>query len=128
MRTPGISSGYDDRCSQDDCLHFLEADCRYYAAFCPQSINDALDGVRHKDERDGIMQRLAKVVPDGFDDAMELLRFATERLKTIDRISRIGSETLIIEMLKNVRTAAYNAHVKMRTDFILRSFNEMGAA
>jgi hypothetical protein len=74
------------------------------------------------------MQRLAKVVPDGFDDAMELLRFATERLKTIDRISRIGSETLIIEMLKNVRTAAYNAHVKMRTDFILRSFNEMGAA
>jgi hypothetical protein len=38
-------------------------------------------------------------------------------------------ELLPLSLLQwNDRSTAYNAHVKMRTDFILRSFNEMGAA
>ena len=105
-------------------LHFLEADCRYHAALCPLGEKSAVFSVRHRGERDEIMQRLPKTVPDRFDDAMELFDFATKRLKIFDTISRIGSETVIIDMLKNARTAIFKANARMRADYVLRLFDE----
>jgi hypothetical protein len=45
-------------------------------------------------------------------------------LKIFDQIGRIGSETALIDMLKNARAAAYKAHMKMQLDFALHSFDE----
>jgi hypothetical protein len=66
------------------------------------------------------MQRLAKVVPDCFDDAMELSDFATKRSKP----DSIGVNDTVIDMLKNARTALFKAHVGMKVDFALRKFSE----
>ena len=54
-------------------VHFLEAECRYHAVIA------APDRDRHRKEVDAIIQRLAVGVPGSFDDAMELLEFATWR-------------------------------------------------
>ena len=67
-------------------LHFLEADSRYHAALSTPGARSAVLKTEHWEERAEIMQRLSKTVPDHFDDAMELLDFATKRLNSIDDI------------------------------------------
>jgi hypothetical protein len=105
-------------------LRFLEADCRYHAAICdpdPSVRHVALD-IRHREERDEIMQRLAKTVPDDFDDAMTLLKFATARAESATLLT--GMAKSIIAMLKNAAKGTFTAYVKVRVDFALRRFDE----
>ena len=103
-------------------LHFLEADSRYHAALSTPGARSAVLKTEHWEERAEIMQRLSKTVPDHFDDAMELLDFATKRLNSIDDID--FAKTMLIGMLKNARAAAYKANLNMEVDFALRRFNE----
>jgi hypothetical protein len=63
--------------------------------------------IRHREERDEIMQRLAKAVPDCFDDAMTLLKFATSRAESSTSID--GMDKSIIAMLKNAARGAFKA-------------------
>jgi hypothetical protein len=78
--------------------------------------------IRHREERDEIMQRLAKAVPDCFDDAMTLLKFATSRAESSTSID--GMDKSIIAMLKNAARGAFKAYVSVRVDFALRRFDE----
>jgi hypothetical protein len=71
-----------------------------------------------------IMLRLSKTVPDHFDDAMELLDFATKRLRALTERGRIGADTAIVDMLKNAWTGLYKAHFRLKLDFGMRSFDE----
>ena len=105
-------------------LHFLEADSRYHAALSAPVARSTVLKTDHWEERAEIMQRLSKTVPDHFDDAMELLDFATKRLNGIDDIDFIRAKTMLTDMLKNARAAAYKANLNMQVDFALRRFNE----
>jgi hypothetical protein len=92
-------------------LRFLESDCRYHAAICD-----------HKVERGEIMQRLAKAVPDCFDEAMTLLKFATSRAKSLKGLEDVSQPT--IAMLKNAATGFFKAHVGLRMDNALERLHE----
>jgi hypothetical protein len=90
-------------------MRFLEADCRYHVAICDQSPNvkHVALNIRHKVERDEIMQRLAKAVPDCFDDAMTLLKFATSQAKSLKGLEDVSQPT--IAMLKNAAAGFFKA-------------------
>jgi hypothetical protein len=104
-------------------LHFLEADCRYTAALTPPDFpkHGALD-IRHREERNEIIERLANVVPaDDFEDAMTLLEFAAWRLKSS---AVLDDRRPTIAMLKNCATAFMKIHVTLRVDNAFRRFDE----
>jgi len=104
-------------------LRFLEAHSRYHEAICPPELRHVAPNIRYRgEERDEIMQRLAKAVPDCFDDASALLEFATARLRFT---KAFDSAELIVGMLKNARTGFFKAHVTARLDYALRTFDEV---
>ena len=96
-------------------VHFLEAECRYHAVIA------APDRDRHRKEVDAIIQRLAVGVPGSFDDAMELLEFATWRLKLA---APLDDKSPLIAMFKNSAAGFMKARVKLRVDHTLRRFEE----
>jgi len=104
-------------------LRFLEADCRSHAAICdpgPNARHVALN-VRHREERDEILQRLAEVVPDCFDDAMALLEFAAWQMKSA---APLDDKWPTIAILKKCADGFMKAHVKLRVDHPLHRFEE----
>jgi hypothetical protein len=103
-------------------LRFLEADCRYHAAICDPSMKHVALNVRHKVERGEIMQRLAKAVPDCFDVAMTLLKFAPSRAKSLKGLEDVSQPT--IAMLKNAATGFFKAPVGLRMDNALERLHE----
>jgi hypothetical protein len=68
------------------------------------------------------MARLANAVPDCFDDAMTLLKFATSRAESSTSIG--GMDKSIIAILKNAARGAFKEYVSVRVDFALRRFDE----
>ena len=102
-------------------LRFLDADCQYHAAVCDPGIRQVVLNNRHSKERDEIMQRLAKAVPDDFDDAMALLKFATSR---VESAKPLDDARPAIAMLKHASEGFYQAHGKARANFILRALDE----
>ena len=78
---------------------FLEADCQYHAAIGAPSWSKAVAQELHREECAKIISRLVKAVPDDFDDAMALLKFATSRAESAPSIG--GIDRSIIAMLKN---------------------------
>jgi hypothetical protein len=101
-------------------LRFLEADCRYHAAICP-SAKDAALNVRHKEERDEIMQRLAKFLPEDFWAAKALLDFATSRLKGWKvSYSELGR---ITAMFKNVNGGFLQVHARACADVAIARYS-----
>jgi len=104
-------------------LRFLEADCRYHAAICDPSPNlrHVALNVRHREERNEIMQGFAKVVPDCFDDAMALLEFAAWRVKSA---APLDDKSPLIAMFKSSAAGSMKAHVKLQVDHTLRRFEE----
>jgi hypothetical protein len=103
-------------------LRFLEADLRYHAEICDQDMRHLVPNIRHREERDEIMQRLAKAAPDCFDDASALLEFATALAKSSKAID--GMDKQIIAMLKNAATGFFKAHWGARFDNALQRFDE----
>jgi hypothetical protein len=103
-------------------LRFLEADCQYHAVIGAPSWSKAVVQELHREECAKIISRLAKAVPDDFDDAMALLKFATSRAETTTSLGSI--DKYFIAMLKNASEGFYQAHGKARVDFILRSLDE----
>jgi len=103
-------------------LRFLEADCQYHAAVCDPVMRQVVLNNHHSEERDEIMQRLAKAVPDDFDDAMALLKFATSRVESAKPLYDDARPT--IAMLKHASEGFYQAHGKARANFILRALDE----
>ena len=100
-------------------LRFLEADCRYHAAICP-SAKDAALNIRHKEERDEIMQRIAKFVPEDFWSAKALLDFATSRLKGWKvSDSKLGRITAIF---KNVGQGFLKVHARACADVAIAKY------
>ncbi len=104
-------------------LRFLEADCVYNAAIAPPDFpkHIALD-IRHREERNEIMQRLAKTVPDCFDDAMTLLEFATARGQSSKFLDYASAP--ITAMLKNAAKGFYKADIQIKADYALHRFDE----
>ena len=103
-------------------LRFLEADCRYHAAIGDQFLEHVALDIRHREERDEIMQRLAKAVPDCCDDAITLLEFATARAKSPKAFDDTSGP--IIAMLKNSVRGFFKAHIQIKVDSVLRRFDE----
>jgi hypothetical protein len=94
-------------------LRFLEADCRYHAVIGDQIERRSALNSRHWEERDEIMKKLAKTVPEDFRSADDLLKFATSRLKVFkDSDSMLD---LLIAMLKNAGTGFFKARL---TDYL----------
>jgi hypothetical protein len=102
-------------------LRFLEADCQYNAAVCDPVMRLVVLNNRHRGERDEIMQRLAKTVPDDFDDAVALLIFATSR---VESAKPFDDARPVIAMLKHASEGFYQANGKARANFILRALDE----
>ena len=103
-------------------LRFLEADCRYHAAIGDQKERRTALNSRHWKERDEIMQKLAKILPEDFRSADELLKFATSRLK----VFRDADSTLdlLTTMLKNAGTGFFKARLKDYLDASEHRFEE----
>ena len=102
-------------------LRFLEADCQYNAAVFDPVMRHVVLNNRHSEERDEIMQRLAKTVPECFDGAMALLIFATSR---VESAKPLDDARPTIAMLKHASEGFYQAHGKARANFILRALDE----
>ena len=77
--------------------------------------------MRHREERNEIVQRLSETVPEVFDDAMALLEFAAWRLKSS---AALDDKKTTLSMLKNCATAFMKTHVQIRVDYVLRRFDE----
>lgn len=104
-------------------MRFLEAYCRYHAAICDSpNVKHVALNIRHKVERDEIMQRLAKAVPDCFDEAMTLLKFATSQAKSLKGLEDVSQPTIV--MLKNAAAVFFKAQVGIRMDNVLERFHE----
>jgi hypothetical protein len=102
-------------------LLFLEAECRYYAAICDPALKGVALNIRHREERDEIMQRLAKCVPEDFWSAKALLDFATSRLagwKGSD-----GERGQITAMLKNVGRGFLTVHARASADIAIAAID-----
>ena len=103
-------------------LRFLEADCRYHAAIGDQKTRGVALNVRQREERDEIIKRLAKAVPDCFDDAETLLKFATSRLKIFKDFDFMHEP--LIAMLKNAGTRFFKARLRDCVNSSMRAFDE----
>jgi hypothetical protein len=103
-------------------LRFLEADCRYHAAIGDQKARSVALNSRHREERDEIIQRLAKTVPDCFEDAEKLLEFAISRLKAFKAFDFMHEP--LIAMLKNAGTGFFKARLKDYLNSSERRFDE----
>jgi hypothetical protein len=105
-------------------LRFLEADCRYHAAIGNPSAKDVALNIRHREERDEIMQRIAKTVPGDFWSTKDLLDFATSRLK--GRMISDSEVGRITAMLKNVGRGFFQVHARACGDIaVARAFDQI---
>jgi hypothetical protein len=103
-------------------LRFLEADCRYHAAICDPSVKSVALNIRHREEREEIIKRLAKTVPDCFNDAETLLKFATLRLKVFKDFDFMHEP--LIAMLKNAGLGFFKARLKDCVNSSMRQLDE----
>jgi hypothetical protein len=115
---PEESCRRDEQHPQADCAAALPGS-RLPVSWVARSV--ALN-VRHREERDAIIQQLAKTVPDCLDEAMALLKFATSLAKSLKGFDDVGQPT--IAMLKNAATGFFKAHVRIRMDNALERFHE----
>jgi hypothetical protein len=103
-------------------LRFLEADCRYHAAIDDPSAKSVALNVRHREERDEIIKRLAKAVPDCFEDAERLLEFAISRLKAFKAFDFMHEP--LIAMLKNAGLGFFKRRLRDYVNSSSRAFDE----
>jgi hypothetical protein len=103
-------------------LRFLEADCRYHAAICDPSVKSVALNIRQREKREEIITRLAKTVPDCFNDAETLLKFATLRLKVFKDFDFMHEP--LIAMLKNAGLGFFKARLKDCVNSSMRQLDE----